>query len=135
MIKDFYKYYELLKLKFINEFEIKNPQDALQQNLDILGWYIPLLNVKIRTSYWCKHKLSKSKNPEIAEIDEETLNVNSHIAFIAIEKCITALNFLYQQKADFQSETKSILNTVHQIRKIFVEEFPAAQTYKRPYFD
>lgn len=134
LLNDFYKYYDLLKLKFNIELE-KKPQDALQQNLDALGWYIPLLNVKIRTSYWCKHKLSKSKSPEFAEIDEEILNVNSRIAFIAIENCITAMNFLYQLKPELHSETKSLLNIILQIRNIFIEEFPSALTYRRPYFD
>ncbi len=135
LFNDFYKYYDILKSRFPNELEEKNPQSPLQQNLDILGWYTPQLHVKIRMSYWNKHKLSKLKDPEIAEIDEEMLNVSSRIAFIGIEKCIAALNFLYQQKPEFQSETKSILNTILQIRNIFIEEFPAVQTYKRPYFD
>lgn len=135
LFKDFYKYYDLLKSRFPDELEEKNSQSPLQQNLDVLGWYTPQLHVKIRMSYWNKHKLSKAKDPEIAEIDEEMLNVSSRIAFIGIENCIAALNFLYLQKPELQSETQSILNTVLQIRKIFVEEFPDAQTYKRPYFD
>ncbi len=135
LFKDFYNYYDRLKLKFPDELEEKNLQSLLQQNLDILGWHTPQLHVKIRMSYWNKHKLSKSKDPEFAEIDEEMLNVSSRIAFIGIEKCITALNFLYQQKPEVQAETKFILNTVIQIKNIFIEEFPDAQTYKRPYFD
>lgn len=135
LFKDFYKYYDLLKSRFPDELEEKNSQSPLQQNLDVLGWYTPQLHVKIRMSYWNKHKLSKSKDPEFAEIDEEMLNINSRIAFIAIEKCIAALNFLYQQKTELQKETKALLNNVLQIRNIFIEEFPNAPTYKRPYFD
>jgi len=135
LFNDFYKYYDLFKSKFPDELEEKNSQSPLQQNLDILGWYTPQLHVKIRMSYWNKHKLSKSKDPEFAEIDEEMLNINSRIAFIAIEKCIAALNFLYQQKTELQKETKALLNNVLQIRNIFIEEFPNAPTFKRPYFD
>ncbi|MBK6913744.1 MAG: hypothetical protein IPH11_08745 [Ignavibacteriales bacterium] len=135
LFKDFYNYYDRLKLKFPDELEEKNPQSPLQQNLDILGWYTPQIHVKIRMSYWNKHKFLKSKDPEIAEIDKDIFNVSARIAFIGIENCMTALQFLYQQKPEFQSETKFILNTVLQIKNIFIEEFPAAQTYKRPYFD
>lgn len=135
LFKDFFDYYELLKLKMPDELDEKNSKSILQQNIDTLGWYTPQIHIKIRMSYWNKHKLSKSKDPEFAEIDEEMLNVSSRIAFIGIEKCITALNFLYQQMPELQSETKSLLNSVFQIRNIFIEEFPASQTYKRPYFD
>lgn len=135
LFKDFFDYYELLKLKYPDELQIKKPQSTLQQNLNILGWYTPQIHVKIRMCYWNKHKLSKSKDAEFAEIDEEMLNVSSRIAFIGIKKCIAALNFLYQQKAELQSETKAILHNVIQIKNIFIKEFPVAQTYKRPYFD
>lgn len=135
LFKDFYNYYDRLKLNFPDELEEKNPQSSLQQNLDILGWYTPQLHVKIRMSYWNKHKLSKSKDPEIAEIDEEMLNVSSRIAFIGIENSIKALTYLQQKNIEPQITLTSLLTTINQIRKLFVEEFPDALTYKRPYFD
>jgi hypothetical protein len=133
LFNDFYDYYDRLKLH--NELDEKNPQNVLQQNLDTLGWYTPQISVKIRMSFWNKHKLSKSKDPEFAEIDEEMLNVSSRIAFIGIENCISALNNLLQQKPGLESEILGLLSTTKHIKQLFVEEFPAALTYKRPYFD
>ncbi|MDP2363618.1 MAG: hypothetical protein Q8M94_07605 [Ignavibacteria bacterium] len=135
LFKDFYKYYDLLKSKFPNDIEEKNSQNFLQQNLDTLGWYTPQIHVKIRMCYWNKHKLSKSKDPELIEIDEEMLNVTARIAFVGIENCINALNNLHQQKLGLESETLFLLTTTKQIKEMFVEEFPTAFTYKRPYFD
>ena len=135
LFKDFYKYYDLLKSKFPDELDEKNPQKFLQQNLNTLGWYTPQIHVKIRMCYWNKHKLSKSKDPEFAEIDEEMLNVSARIAFVGIEKCISALNNLRQQNIVLQSETISLLATIQKIKEMFIAEFPTALTYKRPYFD
>ncbi len=135
LFKDFYKYYDMLKSKYPDEFDEKNPKSILQQNFDTLGWYTPQIHVKIRMSYWNKHKLSKSKDSEIAEIDEEMLNVSARIAFVGIENCINTLNNLLQQKLGLESETISLLSTTKQIKERFVEEFPFALTYKRPYFD
>ncbi len=135
LFKDFYKYYDLLKSKYTDELGEKNPKSILQQNLDTLGWYTPQIHVKIRMCYWNKHKLSKTKDLEIAEIDEEMLNVSARIAFVGIENCINALNNLLQQKLGLESETLSLLTTIKQIKKMFIAEFPTALTYKRPYFD
>jgi hypothetical protein len=132
---EFYKCYDLLKTKFPAELDEKNPESFLQQNLDTLGWYTPQIHVKIRMCYWNKHKLSKTKDPEFAEIDEEMLNVSARIAFVGIENCIRALNNLYQQKLILLSETIVLFELTKQIKEMFVAEFPAALTYKRPYFD
>lgn len=135
LFKDFFDYYDVLKVKMPGELDERNPKSILQQNLDTLGWYTPQIHVKIRMSYWNKHKLSKAKYPELADIDEEMLNVSARIAFIGIENCIIALNNLLQQKLGLESETTSLLFTINQIKEMFVEEFPAVLTYRRPYFD
>jgi len=135
LFKDFYKYYDLIKSKFPTELDEKNPQNLLQQNLEILGWYTPQINVKIRMCYWNNNKISKSINPELLEIDKEMLNVTARIAFVGIDNCISALNNLHQQKLALQSETISLLATIKQIKEMFVAEFPTALTYKLPYFD
>lgn len=85
--------------------------------------------------YWNMHKLSKSKNPEFAEIDEEMLNVSARIAFVGIENCIKALTDLQLKNIEPQISIDSLLTTTKQIRELFVEEFPDTSIYKRPYFD
>lgn len=135
LFKDFYKYYDVLKSKYPEELDEKNPENFLQQNLDTLGWYTPQIHVKIRMCFWNKHNLSKSKDPELIEIDEEMFNVSARIAFVGIENCINALNSLHQQKIAMQSETIYLLTTTRQIKEMFVEEFPTGLTYRRPYFD
>ena len=135
LFKDFYKYYDVLKSKYPEELDEKNPENFLQQNLDTLGRYTPQIHVKIRMCFWNKHSLSKSKDPELIEIDKEMLNVSARIAFVGIENCINALTNLHQQKLTMQSETISLLTTTKQIKEMFVEEFPTALTYRRPYFD
>jgi len=135
LFKEFYKYYDLLKTKFPTELDEKNPENFLQQNLDTLGWYTPQIHVKIRMCYWNKHKLSKTKDPELIEIDQEMLNVSVRIAFVGIENCISALNNLHQQKLEPGLEIISFFTTIKQIKEMFVAEFPTALTYKPPYFD
>lgn len=56
-------------------------------------------------------------------------------AFIGIENCIKALTELQQDNIDPQIKIAYLLTTIKQIREIFVEEFPDASIYKRPYFD
>jgi len=135
LFKDFYKYYDLIKSKFPTELDEKNPQNLLQQNLEILGWYTPQINVKIRMCVWGKSKLAKAKNKLQREIDEEIFNVNCRIVFVGIENCLKALDEIYHLKKEIQTETLSILSSAKIIYKIFIEDFPTALTYKRPYFD
>lgn len=135
LFKDYNKYYDLIKLKFPFELDEKNSENLLWQNLEVLSWYIPLIHVKTRMCYWYKNKLSKSKDQEFAEVDEEMLNVSARIAFVGIEKCINALNNHPKLILELQAETISLLEKMNQIKEMFVAEFPAALTYKRPYFD
>jgi len=135
LFRDFYKYYDHLRLKMPDDLEENNPQSVLRQYLDTLGWYTPQINVKIRMCYWNKHKLSKAKDPEIAEMDEEMLNVSARIVFVGVENCINALKNLPQQKLESESEIVSLFTMIKQIKEMLINEFPMVLTYKRPYFD
>jgi len=63
------------------------------------------------------------------------LNVSSRIAYLGIENSIAALKEILSQRRELTTETKLFLSTVKMMRKLFMEEFPNGQTYKRPYFD
>lgn len=135
MYKDFYKSYDQISSAIAATVQEADHLKILQNNLDILGWYTPQIHVKIRMSYWNKHQLSKSTDSETAEIDREMLNVSSRIAFVGIENCIKALAYLREKNIAPQITVASLLITINQIRELFVEDFPDALNYRRPYFD
>lgn len=135
LFKDFYKYYNLLKSIFPEEFDEKNPDNYLHKNLEILAWYTPQISVKTKMCFWGKSKLLKAKNEIQKEVEKEIFNVNCAIAFSGIKNCLSALSNLYKLKLEVQSETLLLLTTTKQIKEIFVTEFPTVLTYKRPYFD
>jgi len=135
LYKDFYKSYDHISLVIATVQKRGDYLNILRNNLDILRWYMPQIHVKIRMSYRNKHQLSKSTDTKTAEIDREMLNVFSRIAFVGIENCINALAYLQQENIEPQITITSLLITTNQIRELFVEEFPDALTYRRPYFD
>jgi len=131
----FDKYYDIVKNKYPENFEENNTGNLIRENLSVLGWYTPQINVKARMCVWGKNKLAKTKSKLHREIDEELLNVNCRIAYTGIEKCIKALSILYEMKPELQTETLLMLNTAKKIKDVYEEEFPSVLTFKRPYFD
>ena len=63
------------------------------------------------------------------------LNVTSRIVYLGIEKSLAALNGILLQRKELETETQLFLSTIKMLKKMFLEEFPKAETYKRPYFD
>ena len=133
--KEFNKYYNLVKSKYPEEAEEKEGGNNLSENLSVIAWYSPQINVKSRSCIWGKNKLTKVKNEMQKEIELDILNVNSRIAFVGIEKCINALTNIYELKQDVQQETLLLLSTAKKIKEMIANEFPNVFIYKRPYFD
>ena len=84
---------------------------------------------------WGKKNLERVNDELQKEIDEDIQNVNCRIAFVGIEKVITALDNILKLKPDLQSETKELLSLAKIIKDLFAAEFSNSATYKRPYFD
>lgn len=135
MFDDFENYYKELKLHFSEEVEKYDTSVPLIKNLQTLSWYIPQVTVKARMCYWNKKHLEKAKNEISREVDEEMLNVSSRLAYLGLEKSISALNEILKQYKEIESETKLFLSQVKIMKKMLLEEFPNGRTYKRPYFD
>lgn len=135
MFKELEAYYDVVKKHFQKEVEKYDLTNPLIKNLQILSWYIPQISVKIRMCFWGKKQLEKAKGKTSREIEEEMLNVTSRIVYLGIEKSLTALNEILSQRKELETETRLFLSTIKMIKKMFLEEFPKGQTYKRPYFD
>ncbi|NWF89071.1 MAG: hypothetical protein HXY50_06365 [Ignavibacteriaceae bacterium] len=135
MLKELEAYCELAKKRFPQEIEINDVANPIIKKLQILEWYLPQAAVKIRMCFWEKLQLEKAKEKNLREINEEMLNVSSRIVYLGIEKSITALKEILTLGNEFTEETKLFLSTVKMVRKMFIEEFPNGQNYKRPYFD
>ncbi len=135
MFVEFDNYTRLIKEYFPLEVEKYDTSVPLIKNLQVLSWYSPQILVKIRMCYWEKKQIDKSNSKAYQEIEEEMLNVNARLAYLGIEKCITALSEISSQQKQIERETKLLISTFKIVRKMFLEEFPSGQTYKRPYFD
>lgn len=135
MFKELDHYYDVAKKHFPEEVEKYDASNPFIKNLQTLGWYIPQINVKIRMCYWGKKPLEKAKTKDAQAIEEEMLNVTSRIAYLGIENSMIALKEIFSMRKELEAETKLFLSTMKMVRKMFMEEFPNGQTYKRPYFD
>jgi len=135
LFKDFYSYYDQLKQKHPDDLESNSIYKPLNTVLDILGWYTPQIYVKTRMCVSSKKKLERSLSNLIREVEEEIFNVNCRIAFTGIEKCIVSINDLSNLDSDNHPQILNLIVLLDSIKKIFIQEFPAALTYKRPYFD
>ena len=85
--------------------------------------------------FWGKKQTEKAKSRFTKEIEEEMLNVGSRIAYVGIKNSLSALNELRAQRKEIETETQLFISTLKMIRQMFLEEFPKAEIYKRPYFD
>lgn len=135
LFSEFESYERLIKRIFPTEVKKYDTLVPLIKNLQVLSWYAPQIVVKIRMCYWAKKQIEKAGNNGSQEHEEETLNVSARLAYLGIEKCITALKELLSYHEEIQEDTNLFLSTFNVIRKMFLEEFPNGQTYKRPYFD
>ncbi len=135
LFNDFSNYYDLIKVKYPTEVEQKDTESPLQQNLEILVWFTPQIHIKSKMGVWGKKNLERVNDELQKEIDEDIQNVNCRIAFVGIEKVITALDNILKLKPDLQSETKELLSLAKIIKDLFAAEFSNSATYKRPYFD
>jgi len=135
MFKEQDTYYNVIKAHFPDEVEKYNPEDPLIKNLQILSWYVPQITVKMRMCFWGKKQSEKAKSKLSKEIEEEMLNVSSRIVYLGINNILTALNELRTLRKEIETETVLFISTLKIIRQMFLDEFPKAETYKRPYFD
>lgn len=135
LFNDFSNYYDLVKVKYPTEVELKDTEGVFLQNLEILGWFTPQILVKSKLCLWSKKNLEKLDDDFQREIDDDIQNVNCRIAFVGIEKIIIALDNILKLKPDLQLETKELLSLAKIIKDLFAAEFPNTATYKRPYFD
>ena len=135
LFKELEAYYDVVKKHFPKEVEKYDLTNPLIKNLQILSWYIPQISVKIRMCFWGKKKVEKTKIKMSREIEEEMLNVSSRIAYFGIENSMAALNEILSRQKELETETRPFLSTLKMVEKMFLEEFPKGQTYKRPYFD
>jgi len=103
--------------------------------LQILSWYVPQITVKMRMCFWGKKHSEKAKSKLSKEIEKEMLNVSSRIVYLGINNSLTALNELRTLRKEIETETVLFISTLKIIRQMFLEEFPKAETFKRPYFD
>lgn len=135
MFKELERYYDTAKKHFPEEVEKYDTENPLIKNLQVLSWYIPQISVKIRMCFWGKKQTAKAKSKLSKEIEDEMLNVSSRIAYLGIENSLAALTEILSQRKELETETQLFHSTVKMVRKMFIEEFPKGQTYKRPYFD
>ena len=135
MFSELEVYYDTAKKHFPEEIEKYDTTNPLITNMQILSWYIPQISVKIRMCFWGKKQLEKAKGKITREVEEEMLNVTSRIVYLGIEKSLAALNGILLQQKELEIETQLFLSTIKMIKKMFLEEFPKGQSYKRPYFD
>lgn len=132
---EFTRYFSLIKTKYPLVFETDSPDNELQEQIHILAWYSPQINVKSRMCVWGKEKLLREKDPDIKETDEEMLNVDSRITITGIEKSILALESLINLAPELQTETLEMLIILKNIKDLFIQEYPNSLTFKRPFFD
>lgn len=135
MFKELEVYYDVVKKHFPKEVEKYDLTNPLIKNLQIISRYIPQISVKIRMCFWGKKKAEKTKSKMSREIEEDMLNVSSRIAYLGIENSLAALSEILSQQKELETETRLFLSTLKMVKKMFLEEFPKGQTYKRPYFD
>jgi hypothetical protein len=135
LFKELDNYNDVVKTYFPSEVEKYDNENPIIKNLQTLGWYVPQISVKIRMCFWGKRQLEKAKSKLSEEIEEEMLNVSSRIVYLGIKNSISALNALRLLSSEMETETVLFISTLKIIKQMFLEEFPKAETYKRPYFD
>jgi len=135
MFKELETYYNVVKKNYPKEVGKYDTENPLIKNLQILSGYIPQISVKIHMCFWGKKQTAKAKSKLSKEIEEGMLNVSSRIAYVGIQNCLAVLNEILAKSKELENETRLFLFTLKMIKKMFVEEFPKGQTYKRPYFD
>lgn len=124
--------YEKIQTAYGSTSEKNQKSNPFSEDFETLLWYSPQINVKTRICFW---SLNIMKKESLNEFENETLNVNSRIAYIGVSRCIKTLQKLINEETDFNEDFLNLLGIIFQIKDAFIEIFPDSPAYRRPYFD
>lgn len=103
--------------------------DNLKECLDVLTWYVYFISIKIRRALHSKYEEDLDEN----EIYQNDGNGSAKIAFIAIEKCLAALELLFPIYEE--DDTLELLALTVTLKNKLAIEFPNLHLFIRPGFD
>jgi hypothetical protein len=108
----------------------KNTLDVIQDCLAVIQWYESFISVKITRALMSQIDLDLD---EIAFKNDS--DGSAKVALIGIDRSIRAWEKLFNILPEQEDEFLTILGMLTKLKKLTLDEFPAAMDFKRPGFD
>jgi hypothetical protein len=109
--------------------------DEITENVRILNYYDTIIYIKINRAIYEQFTIKHENNNEVIEFSVFDMNCSIKIAYLSLQKSITALENLLYICPQFRSKLSEVLILADLLVVTIKKEFPAFETYKRPGLD
>ncbi|MBN2634624.1 MAG: hypothetical protein JXR61_00035 [Prolixibacteraceae bacterium] len=136
MLKWLHENNEALKSKAEQLLFISNNEEPALKFADaweVVQWYSVFISAKVHRAHF---ELDERLEDPEDEYNLMSANLGSaKIALIAIDRSVSALSTMYSAMPENEDDYLKFLAQLSQIKKLMIETFPEAMSFKRPGFD
>jgi len=124
-----YEYWADRCLEKVLKFPCKK-QAGLEEDLEIVSWYLDLIQAKMRRALRCYFN-----QEEIKMCGTEDFNGLVKVALIAIDRSAESWEHVQKGYPDYRMEIEHLLVMLKQLKTDIEHQFPYARKYLRPGFE
>lgn len=119
---------QLIELGLKDATETKQIFSSLEDNLEIIQWYLIQIQVKFMRAL-------PTFDDENDDAFTDDSNGSAKVALIATERCLTAWQNIIQLMPELQDEVIPLLSLLQKVKKLGLYTFPNAMAFIRPGLD
>jgi hypothetical protein len=120
---------QLIELGLKDLTETKNTYSTLNDNLEIIQWYLFQINVKFTRAF------SSFEEDDEYGFSKDDSNGSAKVALIATERCLAAWQNIIHLMPALQDEVIPLLALLQKIKRLGLVTFPHAMAFIRPGLD
>ncbi len=102
--------------------------EILEEALEIVNWYLDLIQAKIRRALYGYHLSVPGKN-------KDDYNGSAKVALLSIDRSIKNWEIIRSHYPEHQRDISHLLIILHLLQNDTDQQFPTARTFQRPGFD
>ena len=114
----------------MDDIEKEKKQDLTDEALEVVNWYLDLIQAKLRRALYGYYYQVCSKH-----IDSGDYNGSAKVALLSIDRSIEGWKVILEYFPAYQREIAHLLIILEQLREDIEEHFPEARAFLRPGFE